>query len=442
MIMKYPARYAMLADRAELGLDNTQCYVLPNFMVQDYFPGYADMYTCDSLIFPRDHMTQLDFQFGWYFWSGNYLDTSGNEVDIVIVFFRRALYPPPIAEKLGFTPIGNQVVQTVVAVNYADKNLHVTGSNSIVTGKGGQIIYGIEPFVAKIGNNSAQSLQKEAIFPMKITVNDPEKGLSIDLDLLESKPLFLQGDRGRIPSIFGLGMWYYSFTNIRTEGTVTYQGETRSISGKTWMDHQWLAGISPTGYPKNILVQAIANIKEGLSGQPPQSFGWDWSDVQFDDNTEVTFSSPHSVWLYLGLQTMPPTAGCWFPVLPAPGSSSRASLSWHHRWPWSHCLCWGSFSWSEGESRVEVCEKSALQNSYGNPLMGDSKGVLEYVIEDSTEYKKALRIFIGSMKEVVLRYNEFQKEMGEIHLSGIIFEYIPGDFSVQQVDIMADMIRE
>lgn len=181
-----------------------------------------------------------------------------------------------------------------MAVNYADKNLQITGSNLLISGTSGEIDYGIEPFVARIGRNSTMSLRKERMFPMKILIDDSARGLSMDLDLAESKPILLQGNNGKIPSIFGLETWYYFFPNIKTTGFVTCHGETRFISGKMWMDHQWMAGISPTGYPKNILVQAIVNIREGLSDEPPQSFGWDWSDVQFDDNTEVTFASPHS----------------------------------------------------------------------------------------------------------------------------------------------------
>lgn len=294
LVQKYMARYKLLKLTAEKGLNNTQNYVLPNFMGQDYFKGYSDMDTYEELQFPRDHMAQLDFQFGWYFWSGNFLDTDSNEVDIVIVFFRRALFPPPIALDLGLSDIENQLVQTVVAVNFADKNLHVTGSDHIISGSSKQIIYGIEPFVAQIGANSAKSLQKKNMFPMKIFVEDLSNELTINLDLAESKPILLQGNKGKIPSIFGLGTWYYSFPNIKTTGTVTYQGETKSLTGKMWMDHQWMAGIAPLGYPKNILIQAIANIKEGFAGKSPDSFGWDWADVQFDDNTEITFASPHS----------------------------------------------------------------------------------------------------------------------------------------------------
>jgi len=111
------------------------------------------------------------------------LDENNNVVDVVVVFFRRALYPPPIASDLGLSDIENQLVQNVVAVNYADKNLHVTGSDPIISGTSGKIVYGIEPFLARIGENSAQSLQKDKMFPMKITIDDADKELKIDLDL-------------------------------------------------------------------------------------------------------------------------------------------------------------------------------------------------------------------------------------------------------------------
>ncbi|MBL7113983.1 MAG: hypothetical protein ISS19_18740 [Bacteroidales bacterium] len=74
--------------------------------------------------------------------------------------------------------------------------------------------------------------------------------------------------------------------------------------------------------------------------------------------------------------------------------------------------------------------------------MADSQGVLEYVIEDSADYKKAMKIFSGSMKDVMAKYNEFQKGSSEVHLSSITFDQIPADFSVQQVDILADLIRD
>ena len=294
IVQKTPERYKLLIEAAEKGLNLEQEYVLPSFMAQDYFKGYADMDSIKELQFPRDDMAQTDFQFGWYFWSGNYFDEDNNEIDIVVVFFRRALYPPPIAEEMGLSDLENQIVQTVVGVSYADQNLHVSGSNPIISGASGNLTMENEPFNVIVGKDKAESQQADQIFPMKISVDDPDADLKIDLDLTESKPVLLQGDQGKTPSIFGLGTWYYSYPNIKTSGSITHNGETKNFSGKTWMDHQWMAGISPTGYPKNIFVEALANITNGFQQKNPVTFGWDWSDVQFEDETEVTFASPHS----------------------------------------------------------------------------------------------------------------------------------------------------
>ncbi|MBU1166896.1 hypothetical protein KKC60_00615, partial [Patescibacteria group bacterium] len=133
LVKKYPDRYEFLADIAEKGLSPRKAYNLMAFMGQDYFKGYDDMDSIDKLTFPKDHSAHEDFPFGWYFFSGNFKDQDDNVVDVVVVFFRRAIYPPPIAKKLGLSQLDNQTVETVVAVNYADKNLHILGSDPLVS---------------------------------------------------------------------------------------------------------------------------------------------------------------------------------------------------------------------------------------------------------------------------------------------------------------------
>ncbi|MBU1167652.1 hypothetical protein KKC60_04570, partial [Patescibacteria group bacterium] len=294
LVKKYPDRYEFLAEIAEKGLSPRKAYNLMAFMGQDYFKGYDDMDSIDKLTFPKDHSAHEDFPFGWYFFSGNFKDKNDNVVDVVVVFFRRAIYPPPIAEKLGLSQLDNQTVETVVAVNYADKNLHILGSDPLVSGASGLVTFDADPLLMQVGKNKAVSLQQDALFPMKLEIEDPAKDFKIDLTLKEGKPVLYQGEGGKAPSIYGLGTWYYSIPNIKTEGSVVYEGETREITGKMWMDNQWMAGITPPGYPNNAYIQALSNISNGFKKETPKAWGWDWSDVQFDDNTEITYSSIHS----------------------------------------------------------------------------------------------------------------------------------------------------
>ncbi|MBU1118881.1 hypothetical protein KKH43_03300 [Patescibacteria group bacterium] len=294
LVLKYPKRYDQLKSTAEKGMSPKQSYNLPGFMGQDYFKGYADMDSIKELTFPKDHSAHEDFQFGWYFFSGNYMDANNNPVDVVVIFFRRALYPPDIAKEMGLTEIENQAVETVVGVSLGDKNIHITGSEPVISGASGLVTLNANPLLAQVGNNKAESLKEDELFPMKLEVQDPEKDLKIDLTLEKGNPVLLQGDNGKAPSIFGLGSWYYSIPNIESKGTVSYGDDTRELTGKMWMDNQWMAGISPPGYPNTIFIQALSNVSNGYKGEAPKSWGWDWSDVQFDDNTEVTFASMHS----------------------------------------------------------------------------------------------------------------------------------------------------
>ncbi len=56
--------------------------------------------------------------------------------------------------------------------------------------------------------------------------------------------------------------YYYSFTNLITEGEIKVNNRWIPVTGKSWMDHQW----SNAQYSKN---------------------AWDWFSVQLDNNTEV-----------------------------------------------------------------------------------------------------------------------------------------------------------
>jgi predicted secreted hydrolase len=57
---------------------------------------------------------------------------------------------------------------------------------------------------------------------------------------------------------------YYSFTRLRTKGTLSKAGETESVEGLSWMDREF----------------SSATLEPGL-------IGWDWFSLQLSDNTEM-----------------------------------------------------------------------------------------------------------------------------------------------------------
>lgn len=294
LVQRYPERYRWFKDLSSRGLDIRQAYNLADFLGEDYFYGYGSVAGNATLTFPEDNQPHLDYQTGWYFFAGNFKDKKGVPYGILCMFFRRALFPPFLAKQLGLNDIDNQAVEVQFAVTLGDKKINLQGHTAVIAGSSGLIAFNTDPFLARVGSNTFRSLQKGKLFPMKIHVKDPDIPLAVDLVLDESRPVLLQGDQGRAPAIYGLGSLYYSFPGIRTKGTITYKKEKKEVAGVMWMDNQWMAGIMPPGYARNIFIQALANVINGTTGRAREGWGWDWTEVQFNDGTAVTFSSIHS----------------------------------------------------------------------------------------------------------------------------------------------------
>lgn len=295
LVQKYRRRYDRLSQLAQTGLTTRQAYNLGDLMGQDYFKGYAGMESIQELRFPADYGSHNEFQVGWYFFASNLKDQNGIDIDLLVNFFRRAIYPPPIAEKMGLSEMDNQVVELQIGLSLADQDLHIQGANPVISGKTGLINFESRPFLIKLGKNEVKSLNDDSLFPLRMKVIDPEKDIRIDLTLEQSKPLFLEGGNGKAPSLYNLGTWYYSVPHIKTSGTIEYAQDRREVTGKTWLDNQWTAGIMPAGYPDNYFIRSIANITNWAKSKTPEPWGWDWLEVQLGNDIEITLADFHSV---------------------------------------------------------------------------------------------------------------------------------------------------
>jgi predicted secreted hydrolase len=87
-------------------------------------------------------------------------------------------------------------------------------------------------------------------------------GYTVDLQMKTTEKAALHGDNGQIP--FGpLGSSkYYSWTSLLTGGTLVDHGVPITVSGLSWMDHQWGAFDFSTGA------------------------GWDWFSVQLSNGNQ------------------------------------------------------------------------------------------------------------------------------------------------------------
>jgi predicted secreted hydrolase len=82
-----------------------------------------------------------------------------------------------------------------------------------------------------------------------------------DLNMASTKAPLLEGGRGFL-NLDSKQTFYYSLTNLRTEGHVTVDGRRIRVRGKSWMDHQW----ADVSYSKD---------------------KWTWFSIQLDNDVEM-----------------------------------------------------------------------------------------------------------------------------------------------------------
>lgn len=287
---------AMLAhcDR----LTPLQAYTMRNLMGTASNPagdgGYAPMPSEVHLDLPHDDQVDLGAQCGWHFLVGSLWDADGNEYGIEFMLFEQAMYPPSFAQELGLSPLDNLAAEVQFAISTRGERHH-QAEPLVTLGTSGLIRTSASPFAFRIGANAFESTTRESLLPMRVRSSGLDLGgdqplrLACDLQLTDGKAVLEQGEHGAMPSVGGIGTFYYSIPGIHVDpehSTISIDGTTIPIvRGELWFDHQWgfLAGTSP-----------VAVLRASNSIAPPDPPGWDWFMTQLDGNRQVTVFAPHS----------------------------------------------------------------------------------------------------------------------------------------------------
>ena len=87
----------------------------------------------------------------------------------------------------------------------------------------------------------------------------------VELEAVSQRPAVLHHDTGLVDLDIAGKTYYYSRTRLETTGTAYVAGVPYSVTGLSWMDHQW--GDFTT-----------------------QNIGWDWLSLNLDDGSDLTVS--------------------------------------------------------------------------------------------------------------------------------------------------------
>jgi predicted secreted hydrolase len=219
-----------------------------------------------EFVFPEDHGPHPDFRTEWWYFTGNLTDKENRKFGYQFTIFRTALTKKKEIRNSDWG--SNQIYMAHFAITDIEKN---------------------EFYFEERFRREANKLAGTQINPLKVWLEDwqvmqiddnvkfdlPTISISaktgqaeIDFILNASKPKVLQGEeglsqKGKQP---GNASYYYSYTRLKTEGTILLSGKEFEVSGYSWMDREW-----------------------STSALSDDQAGWDWFALQFNDNSEIMY---------------------------------------------------------------------------------------------------------------------------------------------------------
>lgn len=211
--------------------------------------------------FPRDYGAHPEFQTEWWYYTGNLSDASGRRFGYQFTIFRRAMNPQ--ADAGGSEWRSNQLYMGHFAVTDVDGN-HFYHDERF-SRAGADLAGAVVDPVYRVWLEDWQVEAQDADAAIT-TIHAAAGDVILDLTLEQAKPPALQGDNGLSSKSDepGNASYYYSLTRLLTEGTLTIQGKTYTVSGASWKDHEF-----------------------STSALGTDALGWDWFGLQLDDNREL-----------------------------------------------------------------------------------------------------------------------------------------------------------
>ncbi len=212
-----------------------------------------------SYEFPRDHQTHADFKTEWWYFTGNLQTKEGHQFGYQLTFFRQGIR----SSEEDIITLSRFVTRDMKFAHFALSD--ISGEKFRFFQKFSRGAYGEAGFsesrLAWIDNWSCE-LTGDNRFHITARSGD----VVLDLDMDSAKPAVFHGSKGVSQKSEGAGRasHYYSFTRLRSSGTLRLGNGEFVVSGQSWFDHEWATN------------QLAAN-----------QVGWDWLSLQFDDDTEL-----------------------------------------------------------------------------------------------------------------------------------------------------------
>ncbi len=217
---------------------------------------YKDIARDYTLQFPRDFYYKKDYRVQWWYFTGHLFDEKGREFGYELTFFVVGVQKKAYKSKFG---LKNIYISHFALTDVAENTFYFSdNADSGAFDFAGAIDNQLNIWV---GKNSVKGTMKE----MHLSASDGDK--AFDLTLIPTKPVVLHGENGysrKSEESPLIASFYFSFTNLKTEGSLKIGNKIYRVKGKSWFDRE----ISSRGL-----------------GQ--KQVGWNWFSIQLDNNREI-----------------------------------------------------------------------------------------------------------------------------------------------------------
>jgi predicted secreted hydrolase len=220
--------------------------------------------------FPRDHGSHPGYRTEWWYYTGHLTTAQGRRFGYELTFFRFGLrpgdpQPTPTQSKWR----GNQVYPAHFAI----------------TDVAGDSFFYVERFAREgLGMGSAAEGKLDVRADDWTLTGAPQGRADLERMVLHASDRDASGTNAidivqvpeKGPAVHGRGgisqksacvscaSHYYSYTRLKSSGTLTLGGRRFAVTGISWMDHEY-----------------------GSAELSPDQAGWDWFSVQLDDRREL-----------------------------------------------------------------------------------------------------------------------------------------------------------
>ncbi|MEZ4729034.1 MAG: lipocalin-like domain-containing protein [Caldilineaceae bacterium] len=228
--------------------------------------AFARAYEPIDFVFPRDHGAHPAYRTEWWYYTGNLADGNGNQYGYQLTFFRSALTPDQPERDSDLAT--NQIYMAHFAVTDGTANEHQSVER-FSRGAGGLAGATGDPTYAVWLEDWSVREVEPGVTRLQASTAGEGGMVALDLTLRETMPPVLHGSQGlsqKGPET-GNASYYYSLVQLDTTGTVTSRGETLTVTGVSWMDHEF-----------------------GTSALSANAVGWDWFSVQLENGAVLMFA--------------------------------------------------------------------------------------------------------------------------------------------------------